>query len=89
MAQSLSENKKEKNDNSVKGAATDLLIKLNGQAPAPAPESMVKDKTISLRVNSRVYEQFNAICRLSGTTSNGMLYMLMTQYVADNKDLLN
>ena len=47
-----------------------------------------KDKAISARVNGATYASFKKICRARGLTSNACLNMLITDFVRENKKVL-
>lgn len=47
-----------------------------------------KDKAISARVNGATYYNFKEICRARGITSNACLNMLITDFVRENKKIL-
>lgn len=47
-----------------------------------------KDKQISARVNGTTYSKFKKICDARGITSNACLNMLITDFVRENKDIL-
>lgn len=47
-----------------------------------------KDKQISARLNSATYDLFKKICVARGLTANGLLSMLVTDYVRENKHIL-
>ncbi len=47
-----------------------------------------KDKAISARVNSSTYTKFKKICAERGLTSNACLNMLITDFVRENKAIL-
>lgn len=47
-----------------------------------------KDKAISARVNGTTYEAFKKICEGRGITSNACLNMLITDFVRENKRVL-
>ena len=47
-----------------------------------------KDKAISARVNGATYVNFKKICAARGLTSNACLNMLITDFVRENKTIL-
>ena len=47
-----------------------------------------KDKAISARVNSITYTNFKKICEARGLSSNACLNMLMTDFVRENKSII-
>lgn len=47
-----------------------------------------KDKPISARVNGTTYMNFKKICEARGITSNACLNMLITDFVRENKKIL-
>lgn len=47
-----------------------------------------KDKAISARVNGTTYMNFKKICEARGLTSNACLNMLITDFVRENKKIL-
>ena len=47
-----------------------------------------KDKAISARVNGTTYTNFKKICDARGITSNACLNMLITDFVRENRSLL-
>lgn len=47
-----------------------------------------KDKAISARVNGTTYLNFKKICEARGLTSNACLNMLITDFVRENKKVL-
>ena len=47
-----------------------------------------KDKAISARVNGTTYANFKKICEHRGITSNSCLNMLITDFVRENKNIL-
>ena len=47
-----------------------------------------KDKPISARVNGTTYSKFKKICAARGLTPNACLNMLITDFVRENKDIL-
>lgn len=49
---------------------------------------MNKDKLISARVNSSVYTTFRNICAKRGLSANAALNMLISDFVLDNKHVL-
>ena len=62
----------------TKSAAVNRMMAKNG----------VKDKSVSLKVNSQVYATFTEICKELGLSNNSCLNMIIGQYVRDNKYLL-
>lgn len=48
-----------------------------------------KDKAISARVNGTTYNNFKKICVARGLSSNAALNMLITDFVRENKSLLD
>jgi hypothetical protein len=47
-----------------------------------------KDKAISARVNGSTYMKFKKICEERGLTSNACLNMLITDFVRENKNII-
>ena len=47
-----------------------------------------KDKAISARVNGSTYSNFRKICQARGITPNACLNMLITDFVRENKKVL-
>lgn len=47
-----------------------------------------KDKAISARVNGTTYYNFKEICKARGITSNACINMLITDFVRENKKIL-
>ena len=47
-----------------------------------------KNKAISARVNGTTYQNFKAICKARGLTSNACINMLITDFVRENKKIL-
>ena len=47
-----------------------------------------KDKAISARVNGATYTKFKRICEARGITSNACINMLITDFVRENKGVL-
>lgn len=47
-----------------------------------------KDKAISARVNGSTYLKFKMICEARGLTPNACLNMLITDFVRENKDII-
>ncbi len=47
-----------------------------------------KDKAISARVNGTTYLQFKQICEARGLSSNACLNMLITDFVRENKSII-
>lgn len=47
-----------------------------------------KDKPISARVNGTTYLNFKKICEARGITSNACLNMLITDFVRENKSII-
>ena len=47
-----------------------------------------KDHAISARVNGEVWQLFKQICSARGLTANSCLCMLVSDYVRENKSLL-
>lgn len=47
-----------------------------------------KDKAISARVNGTTYLNFKKICEARGLTSNACLNMLITDFVRENKHII-
>lgn len=47
-----------------------------------------KDKAISARVNGTTYMNFKKICEARGITSNACLNMLITDFVRENKNII-
>lgn len=47
-----------------------------------------KDKAISARVNGTTYANFKEICKRRGLTSNAALNMLISDFVLENKHIL-
>lgn len=52
-------------------------------------ESSVKDKQVTIRINSGLYRKYEKVCKKLGSTCNGMMTMLVTKFVNENKELLN
>lgn len=48
----------------------------------------VKDRAISARVNGNTYIKFKKICEARGLTANACLNMLITDFVRENKNLI-
>lgn len=48
-----------------------------------------KDKAISARVNGSTYSSFRKICLARGLTANACLNMLITDFVRENKKILD
>lgn len=48
-----------------------------------------KDRAISARVNGTTYTNFKKICEARGITSNACLNMLITDYVRENKGVID
>ena len=48
-----------------------------------------KDKQISAKVNSEVYEKFSQICVKEGLSRNSAINMLINRYVREHSDLIN
>lgn len=53
-----------------------------------AKKSKGKDKAISARVNGTTYYNFKKICEARGLSSNACLNMLITDFVRENKGVL-
>lgn len=53
-----------------------------------AKKSKGKDKAISARVNGNTYYNFKKICEARGLSSNACLNMLITDFVRENKGVL-
>lgn len=53
-----------------------------------AKKSIGKDKPISARVNGTTYTNFKKICEARGITSNACLNMLITDFVRENKAII-
>lgn len=53
-----------------------------------AKKSNGKDKPISARVNGATYTNFKKICEARGITSNACLNMLITDFVRENKFII-
>ena len=53
-----------------------------------AKRSTSKDKPISARVNGTTYTNFKKICEKRGLTSNAALNMLISDFVLENKHIL-
>ncbi len=47
-----------------------------------------KDKSISARVNGTTYMNFKKICEARGISSNACLNMLITDFVRENKSII-
>ena len=52
-------------------------------------ESSVKDKQVTIRINSGLYRKYEKVCKKLGSTCNGMMTMLVTKFVSENKDLFD
>lgn len=50
--------------------------------------SKVKDKVISAKVYPETWTTFTAINKAQGMTNNSVINMLISQYVRDNKEIL-
>jgi hypothetical protein len=48
-----------------------------------------KDKAISARVNGVTYKKFTDICKARGITSNACINMLITDFVRENKSVID
>ena len=48
-----------------------------------------KDKQISAKINSAVYEQFTKINKALGVSNNSAINMCITRYIRDNKAILD
>ncbi len=48
-----------------------------------------RSKTLSLRVYNDIHNDFTKINRRRGMSTNSVLNMLITQYIRDNRDLLD
>ena len=53
-----------------------------------AKNTTAKDKPISLRVNSATYIKFKQICEARGIRPNACIGMLMSDFVLENKHLI-
>lgn len=53
-----------------------------------SPKSRSKSKAISARVYGDTYSKFKKICDARGMTANACLNMLITDFVRENKDVL-
>ncbi len=53
-----------------------------------AKKSGGKDKPISARVNGVTYTNFKKICEARGLSSNACLNMLITDFVRENKSII-
>lgn len=53
-----------------------------------AKKSGGKDRPISARVNGTTYTNFKKICEKRGLTSNAALNMLISDFVLENKHIL-
>lgn len=53
-----------------------------------AKKAGCKDKPISARVNGTTYTNFKKICEKRGLTSNAALNMLISDFVLENKHIL-
>ena len=47
-----------------------------------------RSKTLSLRVYNDIHDAFTKINRRRGMSTNSVLNMLITQYIRDNRDIL-
>ena len=52
-------------------------------------ESSVKDKQVTIRINSGLYRKYEKVCKKLGSTCNGMMTMIVTKFVNENKELLD
>ena len=48
-----------------------------------------KNKAISVRINELTYENFKKICEKRGLSSNSCINMLISDFVIENKDILD
>lgn len=53
------------------------------------PREGRKDKTISAKVNSAMYNVFTDICKVQGLSNNSCLNMILSDYVREKKYLLD
>ena len=72
------------NEKETKKAPDDVATRL-----MELEESSVKDKQVTIRINSGLYRKYEKVCKKLGSTCNGMMTMLVTKFVNENKELLN
>lgn len=48
-----------------------------------------KDKQISAKINTQVFNSFTKINRIQGLSNNSAINMIITKYVRENKSLLD
>ena len=53
------------------------------------PRDGIKDKVISAKVNSAMYNVFTDICKVQGLSNNSCLNMILSDYVREKKYLLD
>lgn len=49
----------------------------------------IKDKRLTFRINSSMYDQFTTINRKLGAASGSVINLLISGYIRDHKDLLD
>lgn len=52
-------------------------------------KTAIKDKTVSAKFNSEIYNRFTEINKAQGITNNSALNMILTKYVRENSDLID
>lgn len=51
-------------------------------------KNIEKDKQISAKVNSALYDSFTAVNKAQGMSNNSALNMLIARYVKENRDFI-
>lgn len=49
----------------------------------------MKDKQISAKINTKMYNEFTSINKVQGLSNNSALNMLISKYVRENRSLLD
>lgn len=69
----------------VKKAARKSSTKSSVKKIVAPPDEGLKSKSLTIRVNPATWDKFKIICRKSGSTANGMVNQLITQYVLERE----
>lgn len=63
--------------------------KKENKAVKKITKNSIKDKTVSAKFNSDIYNRFTEINKAQGITNNSALNMILTKYVRENSDIID
>lgn len=65
------------------------MVSKDRKAVKKIAKTAIKDKTVSAKYNSEVYNRFTEINKAQGITNNSALNMILTKYVKENSNWID